>query len=323
MATYPAGIYSPTTIVDNSDYPQATHINTPNGEIVAIETELGTSVKGSATDLKTRLAKSLDNAGYLDFATSTELTIATGAVTVTQNWHTIDTEADAASDDLDTLTASGVSDGFVLFLRANNTARTVVVKHNTGNIVTTTAADLTLDETYKVVIAIYDATLTKWIAALPNATSAAAGSTVQVVHTQTGAVATGTTTIPYDDTIPQNTEGIEFITQAITPTSATNKLLIEAGLILANSAINTITVALFQDSTAGALAAVGQVIRAADDMLTIGLRHEMTSGTTSATTFKIRAGGSAVGTTTLNGAAGARKYGGVAVSFIRITEVKV
>jgi hypothetical protein len=39
------------------------------------------------------------------------------------------------------------------------------------------------------------------------ATSAAAtklsGDVVQVVNTQTGAVATGTTTIPWDDTIPQ------------------------------------------------------------------------------------------------------------------------
>ena len=49
---------------------------------------------------------------------------------------------------------------------------------------------------------------------------------VQAAHTQSGAVQTGTTTIPYDDTIPQNTEGTEFFTQAITPTSATNKLLI-------------------------------------------------------------------------------------------------
>ena len=54
-----------------------------------------------------------------------------------------------------------------------------------------------------------------------------AHGTVQVVNTQTGAVDTGTTAMPCDDTIPQNTEGDEFMTLAITPTSATNKLKID------------------------------------------------------------------------------------------------
>ena len=40
----------------------------------------------------------------MDFQSSAELVIATGAVTQTQSYHTIDTEADAASDDLDTIT---------------------------------------------------------------------------------------------------------------------------------------------------------------------------------------------------------------------------
>ncbi len=50
---------------------------------------------------------------------------------------------------------------------------------------------------------------------------------VQVVNTETGAVATGTTVMPADNTIPQNTEGDEYMTLAITPTNTNNKLLIE------------------------------------------------------------------------------------------------
>lgn len=322
MATYPAGIYSHTTVVDGSDYPRATHINTPGGEIVAIETELGTNPRGSATDVKTRLSKSLDNAGFLDFTTSTELTISSGAVTVTQNWHTIDTQADAASDDLDTLTASGVTDGFLLFIRANNAARTVVVKHNTGNIVTTTASDLTLDETYKVVSLIYDATLSKWIASMP-ASSAVAGSSVQAVHTQSGAKVSGTTIVPSDDTIPQNTEGVEIITLAVTPTSATNKLVIECLLEVSYSVAATIIAALFQDTTAGALSA-GQIqITASNQRGQVRVYHEMVAGTTSETTFKIRAGGHTAGTITINGAADARELGGVLISYLRVTEIAV
>ena len=36
-----------------------------------------------------------------------------------------------------------------------------------------------------------------------------------------------TTVIPFDDTVPQNDEGTEIITLAITPTSTSNKLVIE------------------------------------------------------------------------------------------------
>lgn len=89
-------------------------------------------------------------------ADATELTIATGAITVTQKYHKIDTEANAASDDLDTI--SGGVAGQELIIRADNTARTVVVKHGTGNIRSFSASDVTLDETYKSAHLIYDGT---------------------------------------------------------------------------------------------------------------------------------------------------------------------
>jgi len=53
------------------------------------------------------------------------------------------------------------------------------------------------------------------------------GSLVQSVGTVTGAVATGTTQMVLDDTIPQNTEGDQYMTRAITPTNASNILEIE------------------------------------------------------------------------------------------------
>ena len=161
---------------------------------------------------------------------------------------------------------------------------------------------------------------------LPRATgqSIAAGAQVQAVDTQDGAVATGTTTIPADDTIPQNTEGDEYMTLAITPTNASNKLVIEGLLHLANSSVGLLAAALFQDSTAGALAvgANSQNPTASTDTQ-VDVRYEMTAGTTSSTTFKIRAGLSGSGTTTFNGDTGSRKFGGLYSSYMRITEVQV
>lgn len=144
---------------------------------------------------------------------------------------------------------------------------------------------------------------------------------VQVVNYQTGAVATGTTTIPYDDTIPQNTEGDEYMRLSITPQSTTNKLKID--VVFNGHCVNAayhIIVALFQDSTANALAAVPSGTYAAGIPVPIKFTFYMVAGTTSSTTFKVRAGEIVAGTVTFNGEGGARLLGGVLYSSITITE---
>src|ERR1041385_5219094 len=44
-----------------------------------------------------------------------------------------------------------------------------------------------------------------------------AGLALQLASTSYNAAATGTTTVPIDDTVPQNTEGDEYMSRAITP----------------------------------------------------------------------------------------------------------
>lgn len=161
----------------------------------------------------------------------------------------------------------------------------------------------------------------------PSASTAPAGSIVQVVNTQTSAASTGTTVIPADDTIPQNTEGDQYMSLAVTPTSATNKLKITVvvhGTEISNP-VNYWTAALFQDSTANALAASSGYSFSTGGPSSCTFVHYMTAGTTSATTFKVRAGLSAAGTFAFNGDSntGARLYGGVCASSITIEEIKV
>jgi len=64
-ASYPSAIKTFTTLVDGVDDVLASHQNDPNAEITAIETELGTNPRGTATDVKTRLAQSLNDDGTL------------------------------------------------------------------------------------------------------------------------------------------------------------------------------------------------------------------------------------------------------------------
>lgn len=150
------------------------------------------------------------------------------------------------------------------------------------------------------------------------------GSSVQVVYSQDGASATGTTILPDDNTIPQITEGDQYLSKAITPVSAANLLKIEVVLHGAHSASgNAIQAALFQDATAGALAATRASRNQAINTTAVAVfTHYMTAGTVSETTFKVRAGGAASGTFTFNGVSGSRLLGGVMASSITITEYK-
>ena len=152
-----------------------------------------------------------------------------------------------------------------------------------------------------------------------------AGSIVQVVNIIDTTLSTGTTTYNADDTIPQNTEGDEIFTLAITPTSATNKLLImvQSGLLSNSTTNNGISIMLFQDSTAGALSATRHLQSLGTGPITSTLQHFMTAGTASETTFKVRSGGNSAGTTDWNGHGGARKFGGVSNSGMTIMEIAV
>jgi hypothetical protein len=88
-------------------------------------------------------------AGIFALGVSSELTIASGVITATGPYHTVDTEGDASSDDLDTI--NGGTEGDILILRANNDGRTVVVKNFTGNILVA-GSDCSLDSVYDVLV---------------------------------------------------------------------------------------------------------------------------------------------------------------------------
>lgn len=126
----------------------------------------GDAVAASAIDGEDQVVVRTDPSGTpstkltskLNFlgAPGTELTIASGAVTITDNYHTIDTESDAASDDLDTI--NGGVTGMLLTVVAANAARSVVLKDGTGNInagAAGTPGDITLDEVENAVTLVY------------------------------------------------------------------------------------------------------------------------------------------------------------------------
>jgi hypothetical protein len=148
---------------------------------------------------------------------------------------------------------------------------------------------------------------------------------LQIVTSSTVDVVTCSTAIPADDTIPQQgTEGTEVLTATITPKYSDSILEIIFSSQISNDATqNNVQVALFQDSTSNAIAAHSFLPGTTGSQATVGLlRHIMTSGTTSSTTFKIKVGPDANTCYVNANSTGTRLMGGVSSTRLTIVEYR-
>lgn len=83
-----------------------------------------------------------------------ELTIAGGTITITQTFHTIDTQDNALTDNLDSI--GGGAEGRIVILRAEDTDHTVILKNGAPLVL---GSDIYLDDINKYVALICDAAL--------------------------------------------------------------------------------------------------------------------------------------------------------------------
>jgi hypothetical protein len=143
----------------------------------------------------------------------------------------------------------------------------------------------------------------------------------QIKESWSAAVAAGSTVIPWDDSIPQSSEGDQYFSVAITPANASSRLEIDVLLNVGHSGTAQITGALFLDSETDARAA-GNVanVDGSYQPPQLSIKYSMTAGSTSAMTFKVRAGGNVAGTLNLNGSSNERRLGGVLYSGITVRE---
>lgn len=151
------------------------------------------------SDVVTHLNNILNGAQQFDqlrLNTATELTLDTGEITVTKSYHQVDTQSDAPSDDLDTI--SGGAAGDVLYITSAADARTVTVRHNVGNILTWDGNSISLDNTRKCLELLFDGT--NWRA-------------VSIIGSNTGA-----------DTALSNLAAVAINTSLISDTDSTDNL---------------------------------------------------------------------------------------------------
>jgi hypothetical protein len=121
----------------------------PSGMLPVCEVLMATDTTAISNQLITdRRVGAGGGGGGLNPGEPSELTIDAGAVTVTGGYHTVDTEADAAADNLDSIDASALGEGELLILAAENAARVVTLRSGEDNI-TLTGPNYALDAAAK------------------------------------------------------------------------------------------------------------------------------------------------------------------------------
>lgn len=154
------------------------------------------------------------------------------------------------------------------------------------------------------------------------------GSIVTFANAVTNSSVTSSTLIPFDNTIPQNTEGAEVLTCVITPKASGNKLRIRAIIPFSTSNAGgdyMVGLALFKDSDASAIAATNAVTNSSAGRGGCAvLEHVYTTTGTSAITFRVRIGCENTPSVFVNGQVGSstRVFGGVSSATITIEEIK-
>jgi hypothetical protein len=145
------------------------------------------------------------------------------------------------------------------------------------------------------------------------------GDVVQTAYTRFTTYTSGSANWPNVATVPLNSYGDQFLSRAITPTSAANNLEIDGQIFVSAGGACLAQAGVFQDSVTNGLAQSGFQITTAGAKVPIIVHHEMKAGTTSSTTFGLRAGTNSGGTMHVNGAA-TGATGTVQSTYIRVSE---
>lgn len=131
--------------------------------------------------------------------------------------------------------------------------------------------------------------------------------------------------IPRDNTIPQITEGTEYMTITVTNKFANSKLLVRGRVNLGLSSNLYCAAALFQTGNSNALVTQeigGPGLSWVPASYAMVLEAEVSTGSVTSWTFSLRAGPSSSTTIYFNGDGTNQIYGGALLSFIEVYEVE-
>lgn len=143
-------------------------------------------------------------------------------------------------------------------------------------------------------------------------------------YASTASVVTVNAQVPFDDSVPQSTEGVEVITVSLTSTSATSNILISYTVTGSTDHNAAIVGAVFQDSNTSALTSSVMMTQTtgADQRFTLSGSFQVPSIAIGARTYKLRLGTDSSSVAYVNAdATGTRLFGGACVASIQAMEV--
>ena len=212
-------------------------------------------------------------------------TVSAGNITILGTYHLVETQSSAATDDLDNIQTTG--SGLLAILRAKSSARTVVLRHGTGNISTPDGYDIELDDTNKYATLLYDSDTAKWNVLANNTRPSVL---VQYEGTAYSTYQGTGTVLPFDDSIPLNTEGVQIMSMTFTPKYASSTLEIEVDVHGDSGGGSEFVAALFVDATTSAIAMGATNPNGGGGMGTVNIRHKESSSSKTARTYKVNYG---------------------------------
>jgi hypothetical protein len=323
-AAIPATVPVFTVLIDDLDDILAEHQNTPNDEISALATLVGMIGSGLTQ------ASSID---YLEFirkarqsfrlvwTSTTVVTASAGEIVCTNaggtqrvaRKNTSTTAIDGTM--LDTGSASfGNSKVYYVWAIADALATTVTFK-------VSESASLPASSTRYGLVGKFATDSSGNV--LANSVVSFVGEVcVQTIDARDAALITGSVAIPKDNTKPQIGEGDLGLTlDGVMFTDTGNTVEIDGVLMASANGASTIVAALFQDTTADAIACGQGYIVGANQAVPVAFSYKGAVPTSTAKVkYTVRFGGDGGATNYLGGANGSQLYNGTLFSWIRVKE---
>lgn len=140
--------------------------------------------------------------------------------------------------------------------------------------------------------------------------------------TSSGALATVTTVVPLDDTIPTATEGQEVLSLTYAPISAVNILKLNFNLQVAVASPSVASVGFLNKDAGSAVSAIQAFgdNGAGNAGRILSAQYMSTAAATTASVWRVRFGPVSAATGYVNGSGGTRLFGGTDMSYVQLEE---